>query len=191
MATEIGYNGAAGLSRKARLLTMANWYEATDLLRTLYELRTYNHNIQANRDTMISKLNTCRLSACPYGPKKRFPEKQDFICESFGAWNKLFAQLRAGLYYKDRDANVDKPVPGNSGAVGKPGNENQQNQNDAVTAVSNVLVAMIERINNGEDMVDQYYFERQMKQVWYDKKGEGPIARVEPYVDPDDEVLPA
>lgn len=191
MATEVGYNGASGLSRKARLLTMANWYDANDLLRTLYELRAYNHNIQSNRDTMISKLNTCRLGSCPYAAKRRLPEKFDYVCESHGAWNKLFAQLRAGLYFKDRDANVDKPVPGNSGAVGKPGNDNQQNQNDAVTSISNVIVAMIERINNGEDLVNQYYFEKQMKQVWYDKKQDGTIAKVEPYVDADDEVLPA
>jgi len=168
----VNYNGPNGLSRRAKRLAMANWYEADDFTRTVAELKTMNPNIQANRDNMSQKLNTNKLENAPYGQAKRFPVNSDYVCEAHGVWPGLFKQLRMGLYHKEK-ANVFQrgdtaPTNGNAG---KP-NPDEQQSNDAFTAISNALEAMSAKLINGEDLIDQFYFETALQQRWTRKNGD-------------------
>lgn len=165
------YNGPHGLTRRGRFLLMSNWYLADDLLRTCYELKNMNSNVQSNRDTMATKLNSIALEIKPYNATTRFVEGKEFVCEAHGSWSGLFSQLRSALYHKDR-LNVTSRGEGGISGNGRPDSKDEQSHNDAFVAIQKALDSMIAKILNSEDLLTQFQFEAKLQQNWTHKNGD-------------------
>lgn len=164
------YNKGA-LSRTARVALGSQWYDATDLLRAINDIRSMNLSYQAQRDQALSTLNGSKTNLPPYGVTKRFPADRDLVCESYGGWLKFFEQLRTALSFKDQD-NL-KPNRGTTKPKDEKGNTDvdDQSRSDAFKSAYAATSAMIEKIRSLSDVLDQAEFERVFGCTWYGADG--------------------
>jgi hypothetical protein len=141
------------LSNRATVMQLSKWYRVETLYRLLESFRSRNPAVVAVRGQMLQELNSS-TTACPYAANARFGNAS-YVCELDGAWLGLFQQLRTALTYKPA-ANVGRRRI--EGGTSSNELENQAND-DVIVAFWNCTATMIEKIANGDGVLNRVSFE--------------------------------